>query len=252
MNGTSPLARDEDRERFVEEMIPYVKYLAYRIAVGLPPSVDVEDLVHYGVIGLLDACEKFDASKGVKFKAYAETRIRGAILDGMRSTDWVPRQVRKKRRTLEAAFRRVEQRLGRPAEDHEIASAMDMTLDEFQELISDVQGLSLGSLEELLPDGEDRGLMLRYGAEPDGRTPDVLFEREELRNILMEAIDHLPPKERLIVVLYYYEEMTMNEIGKVLGVSESRVSQHHTMAILRFRRRLARKEMYYYKPPPES
>jgi RNA polymerase sigma factor for flagellar operon FliA len=221
-------------------MIPYVKYLAHRIAVGLPPSVDIEDLVHYGVLGLLDACEKYNADKGVKFKTYAETRIRGAILDGLRSADWVPRSVRKKRRTLEAAFRRVEQELGRPAEDDEIANAMGLALDEFQELISDVQGLALGSLEELLPDGEDRGLLLRYGAdsgEADGPYADV--EREQIRDILAASIDELPDKERTVLSLYYYDEMTMKEIGKILGISESRISQLHTKAVLRIRTRLA-------------
>jgi RNA polymerase sigma factor for flagellar operon FliA len=228
-----------DRETFVEEMIPYVKYLAHRIAVGLPASVDIEDLVHYGVLGLLDACDKFDAEKGVKFKTYAETRIRGAMLDGMRAADWVPRSVRKKRRALEEAYRKVEQNTMRPAEDEEVAEALSMNLNEFQALLTDVAGLSLGSLEELLPEGEDRGLLLRYGAKTDeGRSPFTSLERNELRSILVKSIEALPDKERMVLSLYYYEELTMKEIGNVLGISESRVSQLHTKAILRIRTRL--------------
>lgn len=226
-------------EQFVVEMIPYVKYLAHRIAVGLPPSVDIEDLVHYGLLGLLDACEKFDEDKGVKFKTYAETRIRGAILDGMRSADWVPRSVRKKRRELEAAFRKVEQQVQRPAEDEEIAKTMGISMDELQGMLSDVQGLSLGSLEELLPDGDDRGLLLRYGQDKgDMPSPYSEVERSEMRTILAHCIRELPDKERTVVALYYYEELTMKEIGEVLGISESRISQLHTKAILRIRAKL--------------
>lgn len=224
-------------EQFVTEMLPYVKYLAHRIATGLPPSVDLNDLVNYGVIGLLDACRKYDETKGVKFKTYAETRIRGAILDGMRAADWVPRSVRRKRRDLESAYRLAEQDLGRQATDVEVASRMKMGVEEFRELVRDVQGVALGSLEELTA-GNDDGLersMLATLRDPDDTDPRVLVEREQMRGIVAEAVAELPEKERLICSLYYYDELTMKEIGLTLGISESRVSQLHTKAMLRVR-----------------
>ena len=232
------LAKKHDA--FVIEMIPYVKYLAHRIATGLPPCVDLNDLINYGVIGLLDACKKFDVSKGVKFKTYAETRIRGAILDGMRAADWVPRSVRKKRRDLENAYRCVEQDFGRPATDDEVARRMNMPVHDFREMLKDVQGVALGSLEELTSGMDDsvEKIALGYRQDPGEGDPQVLVEREQMREIVAEAVAELPEKERLICSLYYYDELTMKEIGATLGISESRVSQLHTKAMLRIRSRI--------------
>lgn len=232
--------RKAERDQFVEDMIPYVKYLAHRIATNLPPSVDLNDLINYGVIGLLDACKKYDVTKGVKFKTYAETRIRGAILDGMRAADWVPRSVRKKRRELENAYRNVEQDLGRAATDDEVARRMNLEVGEFRTMLRDVRGVSLGSLEEL-SSGVDENLekvALGYSHDPDSSDPQILVEREEMREFVAKAVAELPEKERFICSLYYYDELTMKEIGMTLGISESRVSQLHTKAMLRVRGRI--------------
>lgn len=228
-----------ERDRFIEEMIPYVKFIAYRVAGRLPPSVDLNDLVNYGVIGLLDACKKFDPERGLKFKTYAERRIRGAILDGMRSADWVPRSVRKKRRQLEAAYRQVEQELGRSATDEEIAAHMCITTTELGLILHDVQGVSLGSLEEFAEYGDVETFLHPGFTKPmEDSDPHALIERDELRQIIAGAVAELPEKERLICSLYYYEELTMKEIGQVIGISESRVSQLHTKTMLRIRPRI--------------
>ena len=225
-----PTRRSSEKDAFIEEMLPYVKYLAHRIATGLPPSVDINDIVNYGVIGLLDAMKKYDPQRGVKFKTYAETRIRGAILDGMRAADWVPRSVRKARRELEAAYRQAEQDHGRSARDAEVGKYMNMRLDDFRELIYDVQGVSLGSLEEVQQVLDD-GAIKFYGHEA-GEASDTysLIEREQLRSLVADAVSKLPERERVICSLYYYDELTMKEIGLALGISESRVSQLHTKA----------------------
>lgn len=229
-----------ERDRFIEDMLPYVKYLAHRVAANLPPSVDLNDLINYGVIGLLDACRKFDPEKGVKFKTYAETRIRGAILDGMRAADWVPRSVRRKRRDLEQAWRHTEQDLGRPATSDEVAKRLNVPVGELREMMRDVQGVALGSLEELTSDLGESGerIAIGYAHDPDGSDPQTLVEREELRSIVCRVVAELPEKERIICSLYYYEELTMKEIGMTLGISESRVSQLHTKAMLRVRERI--------------
>lgn len=240
-NGTKiSVGNPADREKFVVEMLPYVKYLAHRIATGLPPSVDLNDLVNYGIIGLLDACRKYDESKGVKFKTYAETRIRGAILDGMRAADWVPRSVRRKRRDLENAYRLAEQDLGRPATDTEVAARMQVSVTEFRSIVNDVQGVSLGSLEELSSGADDgiERIAVGFTRDPEAHDPQVLVEREEMRGIVAKAVAELPEKERFICSLYYYDELTMKEIGMTLGISESRVSQLHTKAMSRVRTRL--------------
>lgn len=215
----------DDREQFVIEILPYVKYLAHRIAVGLPPCVDLNDLVNYGVLGLLDACQKFDESKGVKFKSYAETRIRGAILDGMRAGDWVPRSVRRKRRELESAYRQVESNLGRKATDKEVANHMNMGVEKFRLLVHDVQRISLASLEELTTGDED-GLQ-----DLSDTDPQVLVEREQLRARVGHAVAQLPEKERLICSLYYCDELTMKEIGLALGIGESWACKLHLKAM---------------------
>lgn len=227
---------------FIVDMMPYVRFVAQRISTNLPPSVELEDLVHYGVLGLIDAMKKFDSDKGVKFKTYAETRIRGAILDGIRSTDWIPRSIRRKRRELEAVMQEIEHKTGEPPDDEEIASAMGVSVKEFQCMLNEVKGPSIGSFEELVAArGEDRlDPMIRYFPDPDSMNPHFTFERKEIRRLLAGAIEKLPEKEKLVLSLYYYDELSMKEIGKVLGISESRVSQLHTKALIRIGGKLRR------------
>jgi len=239
------LLTQKDKDMFVEEMLPYVKYLAYEVVAGLPPSVDVDDLVNYGVIGLLNSMKRYDHGRGIKFKSYAEGRVRGAMLDGLRETDWVPRSVRKQRRELERAYREVEQNLLRPAAYREVAKHMGMGLR--------VQGLSLGSLEEVragLDKGKLRAAMMYV--DDESSDPYLLAEKNEQRKILAECIGGLPEKERKICSLYYYEELTMKEIGDILGIKVPRVSQLHARAVLRLEKRLRAKLNYSRRKPEYS
>ncbi len=229
----------EARDTFVEEMIPCVKYLAHRAAVGLPPSVDISDLINYGVIGLMDAMEKYNPQKGVKFKTYAETRIRGAMLDGMRAEDYLSRHARRKKRGLERAYKTVEQGIGRPATDVEIARHMGISIDELGDLLKGVKGASLVGLEEVFEgDGAIKYARLRTNGDSD---PYVLVQREQLRHVVAGAVSKLPEREQKVCGLYYCDELSMKEIGQILGVSESRVSQLHKKALLRVRAALENK-----------
>lgn len=233
----------EAREALILAYVPLVKYVAGRVSVGLPSNVDFDDLVSYGVFGLVDAVEKFDPGRGVKFETYAVARIRGAVIDGLRSIDWVPRSVRQKSKELEQTIGALEAKLGRPASDQEIAEALNITVDEYHELLSEVKGVSLASLDEVWsgdPEEEGKipfGQMIENTRSED---PTARVEDVEVKRVLAEAIDHLPERERLVVALYYYEGLTLKEIGEVLNVSESRISQIHTKAILRLRGRLGR------------
>jgi RNA polymerase sigma factor for flagellar operon FliA len=228
------------RDQLILEHLPQIKYIAQRISTKLPSHVELNDLVSAGVLGLLDAIEKFDPSRGVKFKTYAELRIKGAILDSLRSLDWAPRSLRKKSKDLEKIYKDLEQRLGRPASDKEVCDEMDITLDEFYELVDQIKGLNLGSFQELAPNDDDKNSepLVRYVPDAPQMDPFFVFHKSEIRNMLGGAIDTLPKKERLVVSLYYYDELTMKEIGRVLGVNESRVSQLHTKAMLRLRTKL--------------
>lgn len=233
-----PLAR----ERLILEHAPLVKYVAGRMAMGLPPSVEVDDLISFGVFGLIDAIEKFDPARGVKFETYAVARIKGAILDGLRAADWIPHSVRRRAKEVERAYQTLEHRLGRSATDEEVAGALGMTVAELQGLLAEISRLALVSLEDLWPmeDGPDSSLQpvetLRDDASPD---PWSHLEREERKRILAEAIEALPEKERLVVTLYYFEGLTAKEISQILGVSQSRISQIHSKALLRMRGRIA-------------
>lgn len=234
--------QDPGRDQLILEHLPQIKYIAQRIAAKLPPHVELNDLISAGVIGLLDAIEKFDPSREVKFKTYAELRIKGAILDSLRNLDWAPRSLRKKSKDLEKVYKELEQRLGRPASDKEVCDEMNITLDEFYELVDQIKGLNMGSFHELAAADDDSGSdpLVRYAPDAPQLDPFFLVHKLELREILAGAIDALPKKERLVVSLYYYDELTMKEIGKVLGVNESRVSQLHTKAMLRLRTKLRR------------
>jgi len=236
------LQPDAGRDQLILMHMPQIKYIAQRISTKLPAHVEVNDLVGAGVLGLLDAIEKFDPSRGVKFKTYAELRIKGAILDSLRNLDWAPRSLRKKSKDLEKVYKDLEQRLARPATDKEVCEEMDLSLDEFYELVDQIKGLNLGSFQELAAQDDDKNSepLVKYVPDAPQMDPFFVFHKSEVRNILAGAIDSLPKKERLVVSLYYYDELTMKEIGKVLGVNESRVSQLHTKAMLRLRTKLRR------------
>jgi len=229
-----------DREGLILEHMPQIKYIAQRISAKLPSHVELNDLVGAGVLGLMDAIEKFDPSRAVKFKTYAELRIKGAILDSLRSLDWAPRSLRKKSKDLEKVYKELEQRLSRPASDKEVCDEMSISLDEFYELVDQIKGLNLGSFQELASQDEDKNSepLVKYVPDAPQMDPFFVCHKGEVREILAGAIDSLPKKERLVVSLYYYDELTMKEIGKVLGVNESRVSQLHTKSMLRLRTKL--------------
>ena len=223
-----------EQERVLLEHLPIVRFLARRIHERLPQHVDIEDLVSAGVVGLMDAFAKFDPAKKVQFRSYAQFRIRGAILDSLRTLDWSPRELRRKGRAVEEAIRVLTARLGRAPGENEIAAEMEMSLDDYQQLLGDLKGLEIGTLhvERNENSGEEE---LAYV--PGKLEDDPLFHclRGELEERLTDAIAHLPDRERLVMTLYYYEEMTMREIGLALGVVESRVSQVHASAVVHLR-----------------
>lgn len=228
------------RETFIKQYAPLVKYVAGKVAVGMPHNVEFDDLVGFGTFGLLDAIEKFDPGKNVKFKTYAVTRIRGAIFDELRSIDWVPRSVRQKTRELEETIGSLEAQLGRTATDQEIAQALGMTEEEFLRTMMRISGTSILSLNDVWFSGDENDkVSIGESIEaPSSLNPDVIVEKDEIRRIIIEAINELPDKEKKVLVLYYYEDLTLKEIGQVLDVTESRVSQLHTKAILRLRAKL--------------
>jgi RNA polymerase sigma factor for flagellar operon FliA len=223
-----------EQERILLEHLPVVRFLARRIHERLPQHVDVEDLVSAGVVGLMDAFSKFDPDKKVQFRSYAQFRIRGAILDSLRTLDWSPRELRRKGRAVEEAIRVLTARMGRPPSEAEVAGEMSLSLDEYQQLLGDLKGLEIGTLH--MERNEDSGEEeLAYV--PGRPEEDPLFRclRGELEERLADAIQNLPDRERLVMTLYYYEEMTMREIGLALGVVESRVSQVHASAVSHLR-----------------
>jgi RNA polymerase sigma factor for flagellar operon FliA len=227
-----------ERDLLLMEHLPTVRYLARRIHERLPQHVELDDLVSAGIVGLIDAFSKFDHTKKVQFKSYAQFRIRGAILDSLRTLDWSPRELRRKGRAVEEAIRSVTQRVGRAPSEQEIAKEMELTLAEYQLLLGDLKGLEIGSLHiERSEDSGDEELAYIPGSPED----DPLFRclKGELKQRLADAIEDLPEKERMVLTLYYYEELTMKEIGVTLGVVESRVSQIHSSAVLRLRTALA-------------
>ena len=228
------------RELFIKQYAPLVKYVAGKVAVGMPSNVEFDDLVGFGVFGLLDAIDKFDPEKNVKFKTYAVTRIRGSIFDELRSIDWVPRSVRQKTREIEDAIVNLESRLGRTASDTEIAGSLGVSDNEFHQTLFKISGTSVMSLNDVWYSGDDsERISIGDSIEsPSSLNPDVIVEREEIKRVIVEAINELPEKEKMVLVLYYYEDLTLKEIGQVLNVTESRVSQLHTKANLRLRAKL--------------
>ncbi len=229
-----------EADRLIEEYAPLIKFISHRIAVRLPPHIEIDDLMSAGVMGLIDAVEKFDSGRQTMFKTYAEIRIRGAILDELRSMDWVPRSVRQKSVEIASVYAAVEQREGRPAEDEEVAKELGVDLDGFHKVLASAQSSPILSVEDLggvSKDGEKRDIMEVLAGSSDD-DPQVTARVSEVRTIIADTIDKLPEKERLLVSLYYYEELTMKEIGEILGITESRVSQLHTRAVMRMRGKL--------------
>ena len=228
----------EERDALICEHLPLVRQVAQRFYVGSNSPIEMNDLVQYGVMGLIDATEKFDAARGTSFHSYARFRIKGSILDGLRHIDFVPRSVRRKRRELLAATQRVEQENGGAANDKQVAKAMDLSAEELRILRDSLQGISMSSVEEMTERGcevELTDAICRGGMESG---PEHDAEQLEMQGILSMAINELPEKERLVLSLYYFDNCTMREVGDVLGVTESRVSQLHAKAVKRLQCRL--------------
>lgn len=232
------------RDQLILHYSPLVKYVAGRVAVGLPQNVEQADLVSYGIFGLIDAIVKFDPGRGYKFETYAMSRIKGAILDELRSIDWVPRSVRSKARSLERAYTKLEAELKRAPTDEELARELEMDEHQFQSMLSQISFVGVAALDELLSGGSERGESMTLGDTiadaADG--PMAVFEGEEMRQILAQTINRMPEREKIVLTLYYYEALTLAEIGQVLGVTESRVCQIHTKAVIQLRSRLAATE----------
>lgn len=235
--GTSTL-----RERLILHYSPLVKYVAGRVGVGLPPNIEQADLVSYGIFGLIDAIEKFDLSRAIKFETYAISRIRGAIIDELRAIDWIPRSVRYKAREVEKAYAVLESRLHRTPTEAEVAAELDLTLAELHAIFSQVSFVNVVALDELLSVGGERGdkvSLIDTLEDTRAEDPVEAFETEETKYLLARSINALPEREKIVVTLYYYEGLTLAEIGQVLGVTESRICQMHTKAVLQLRAKIA-------------
>jgi RNA polymerase sigma factor for flagellar operon FliA len=229
------------KEQIVLDHTPLIRYIVNRIAIRLPSHIDLDDLHNTGVIGLMDAIDKYDPDKNCKFKTYAEFRIKGAILDQLRSLDWVPRSVRQKSRRLERAYGEVEQRLGRTASEDEVADSLGIQIDKFHELLNQVRGISLVNLEEIRgtnADGDRAGTFADIVEDVHSENPFASLKLTESKQLIADTIGTLPEKERLVISLYYYEDLNMKEIGAILGITESRVCQIHTKSVLRLRAKL--------------
>jgi RNA polymerase sigma factor FliA len=234
--------KERQREVALSKYAPLVKYVVDRLMIHLPKSVERDDLVSAAIIGLFDALEKYDASKGTKFETYAIWRIRGAILDELRALDWASRSIRRRARNVEEVSRDLGQKLGRAATEEEVADALNLSPVELSRLLDEVHGTALLSLSKSVSTDDDQDFVQLEDIVDDPTTRDVLevLESEESREVLLKTIDHLPEQQRLVVALYYYEEMTLKEIGEALHISESRVSQIHTRAVKTLKTRLAR------------
>ena len=230
------------RGRLILTYAPLVKYVAGRLGSGLPAHVDEGDLVSYGLLGLIGAIERYDPERDVKFETYAIARIKGSIIDELRAMDWVPRSVRARARDIERAIAELERKLHRAPTDEEIAEKLGISQDELEESLTDISRSSIAALDELWTvssGGGDQVALIDTIEDPAGPSPTAALDETELREAMADAIARLPEREKLVVTLYYYEELTLREIGEVLGVTESRVSQLHTKAILRLKARLS-------------
>ena len=230
---------EAERERILMEQLPQVRYIARRVHERLPRHVPFEDLVHAGVVGLIDALSKFDQSKHVQFSSYAKFRIRGAILDSLRELDWSPRELRRKGRQVEEAYNQVSAKLGRTPNETDLARALGLRLEDLQSLLAELDSLEIGSLRiESARSGKEEDLSDSIASKQE-ETPFFQCLRSEMKQLLAGAIAELPEKEQRVLSLYYFEELTMKEVGVVLGIGESRVSQIHSLAMVRLRSRLS-------------
>jgi RNA polymerase sigma factor for flagellar operon FliA len=233
------------RERLVVAYSPLVKYVAGRMASGLPAHVEEADLISYGLVGLISAIERFDLEREIKFETYAITRIKGAIIDELRSLDWVPRSVRAKAREIEKANTKLEHQLQRAPTDEEMAKELGVGVDDFQESLLQISNSTVAALDELWSVGDSSGdavSLLDTLTDENAPDPAAVMDQTDLKDRVADAIARLPEREKLVVALYYYENLTLREIGEVLGVTESRISQLHTKAVLRLRSRLLETE----------
>jgi RNA polymerase sigma factor for flagellar operon FliA len=230
------------RDRLILTYAPLVKFVAGRVGASLPAHVDEQDLVSYGLLGLIGAIERFDPGREIKFETFAMARIRGAIIDELRSLDWVPRSVRTRARQIERAIAALEKELMRAPTDAEIAQKLGLSSDELEDSLHEISRSSVAALDELWSpagSGGDQIALIDTIEDESGPDPEMTLEQSEVKEALAEAISILPEREKLVVTLYYYEELTLREIGEVLGVTESRVSQLHTKAILRLKAHLS-------------
>jgi RNA polymerase sigma factor for flagellar operon FliA len=229
-----------NREKLIREYAGLIKFIASKIAARLPSNIELDDLISSGVIGLMDAIDKYDSSRDNKFKTYAEFRIRGAILDELRSQDWVPRSVREKAKVLERAYSKIEQSKGRQATDEEVCIELGMTTEQYHEMLNEVRSVSLLSYDDItnLSNADKRSLHGNGEAGSKVPTPYSEVSVAHLKKLVAEAIEDLPEKQRLVLSLYYYEDLNLKEIGRVLDVTESRVSQLHSQAIFKLKARL--------------
>lgn len=235
----------ESRDELIIHYASLVKYVANRLAMNLSSVVELDELISYGIEGLMDAIEKYDHTRNIKFETYAITRIRGAMIDGLRSMDWVPVSVRQKSKELEKAYASLENRLGRAATDLEIAEELGISVQELSVLLKDIASTTIISLDEFLPgdDGEDKKRRIVEMLEDENVIDALgLVELQEVKELLTRSIARLPDKEKMVIYLYYYEGLTLKEIGVTLSLSESRISQLHTKAILRLRGSLSKKK----------
>jgi len=234
-----PHFSEEEREQMVRQYAPLVKYIASRISMRVPPNVSLDDLISCGTMGLLDAISKFDPEKNVKFKTYAEVRIRGSILDGLRNLDWIPRSVRKKIQDMERCIQKIEQTLGRPAEDSEIAENLEINIEEYYTLLNQARSVDLLSLDETVRDQTFSDTKESYVSFiPSHVTPQDEILTAEVKQMVSEGIKKLSEKEQKVIALYYHEGLTLKEIGDVLGLTESRISQIHTQCVIKLRVKL--------------
>jgi len=226
------------REEIVHKYLHLVKYVAGRISINLPPNVEINDLINDGILGLIDAIEKYDDARGVKFETYAITRINGAILDALRALDWVPRAVRQRARELERVYQELEIKFGRAATEDEVAERMGMSVKELDVLMQRVRGTSVLSLEEFLPNEKGYEIPLVDTLKDGDNDVTIAVESREIKASLIKAVDELPPQERTVISLYYFDGLTLKEIKSALNVSESRVSQNHAQAVIHLRTKL--------------
>ncbi len=232
----------QERNEYIEKYSPLIRYIADRVASRLPSHVSRDDLISSGIIGLIDAVDKFDPKRNILFKTYAEFRIKGSMLDELRSMDWVPRSVRKKSSQVERTYQTLETVLGRPATDEEVAAELGLSLDEFHKLLDEVKSVAMLDIEGFRGNvsSHNAGELLDILVDESNQDPLAHLGLTEARKVIAEAIINLPEKEKLVVSMYYYDELTMKEIGQVMDYTESRISQLHTKALLRLKGRLRR------------